>query len=240
MSGSAGWAWNSAGLSVVPLELRLTGTPLDFLSFGLGGGYKVIPYDLHDQLSASPYALPTGLLDDNGWFGDFTTQLTLTRELATTVMFSVQQSNAMPVGSTTMDSATGLLPIAQRPGIRMYTDLGLRWGITQAISLSADFVYDYMDRPFFIPPYSVAVELIGLEGTGRFGGSLSMNLAPPPAGVLQLPVLRATAFWKVSDAVTLQLEGNDLLWPLLDGPRYDIAPYVTPGIRVTGLLKISL
>jgi hypothetical protein len=107
--------------------------------------------------------------------------------------------------------------------------------------------------PFFTPVDSLKLEVLGLEPGGKYGGSFSMTLASttgqtPPVPVLQLPVARLSAFWKITDVVKLQIDGDDLLWPLLPKlapadpwpSRIDIGPYVAPGLRITGSVGISL
>jgi hypothetical protein len=245
LEGSAAWFWNSAGLSLFPFTLSATGTPFAFLTMSLTGGYKVVPYELNDMISAHSLASPDlsiPLADDRGWFADASVQLTLTRDLAVTTKLSFMASEAMPVGSTSLDAATGLYTIAQQQGLRLDSDVGLRWGISQSFSLSAGWTQEYLTLPLFASSYAITVELIGLEPTGKFGGNFSIVVSPIVTGLLQLPVVRLSGFWKISDVVKLQLDCDDLLWPLLGGPRWDVAPdtYVTPGFRIAGSLSMSL
>jgi hypothetical protein len=240
LDGSVGWFWNSASLSLVPFSLSLTGTPFPFLTLSASGGYRVTPYDMHDQLAVHPLVLPTGLQDDRGWFGDSNLQFTFSRDLAATVKVSFMASDAMPVGATTMDGATGLFPMGQQKGNLFSTDAGVRWSISSAFSLSAGWVHQFLDRPFYQPIDMIQGELVGLESTGRFGGSLSLSFSPTVTGQLQQPLLGISGFWKISDSVKLHLDGDDLLWPFVGGSRWDIPPYVTPGFRVLGSLSVSL
>lgn len=240
-SAVGGWFWNSAGLSLFNFSLSATGTPLEFLTVTLDGGYKVIPYDLHDIIASSAYAFPGALQDDHGWFGDASVQLNLTRDLALSAKIAYMSSLAMPVGETTQDPATGLFIVSQVAGSQLSTDAGLNWGITPAFSVSATWTHQYLfPRPFFTPSDTVNAAVIGLEPNGRFGGSVSLLVSPTASDVLQQPVLRISGFWKISDAVKLQIDGDDLLSPLIPGGRSDIAPYVTPGFRFTGSLGMSL
>lgn len=246
LDGSAGWFWNSADLSRFPFALTLSGTPVQFLTFSLSGGYRVVPYDMHDVMAVSPYVLPVSVVDDSGWFGDGSLQLSLTQSFTVTFKASLMASEAMPFGSFTPDLLTGLLPVTSTSGTQFSTETGLRWVISPAFTLSAGWTHQFKDVPFFTPLDSLTLELLGLESSGRFGGSFSLTLASatggtPPVAVLQLPVARLSGFWKVSDAVRLQLDGDDLLWPLLpQGSRTDVGPYVTPGFRITASVGISL
>jgi len=239
---SAGWFLNSAGLSLFPFSLSMTATPLGFLTLSLEGGYKVVPYDLHDILSSNAPALPTALVDDRGWYSDSSAQLSLTRDLAATIKATYMVHDEMPFGSTTQDGATGLFPVTQASGKELSTNAGLRWGITQAFSLSAGWTHEFQDRPFFTPIDSITAGFILLDPNGRFGGNLTMSAGPIADGTLQQPVLHASAFWKIVEAVKLQIDGDDLLGPLLGGPRWSIARdlYITPGFRLSGSLGMSL
>ncbi len=240
LAGDVGWFWNSDGLSLVPFSLSITGTPWDFLTVSLSGGYKVQTYDLHDILASSSFAgSPAALLDDHGWFGTGSLQLTITRDLSASVTGSFMASNALPVGSATVDPGTGLFPVVPTSGYRFSTDSGLRWGISSAFSLAVGWHEEWMQVPFFTPLYSLSAEIVGIDPSGRFGGTLSATSEARP-GVLVLPVLRLSGFWKVSDSVRLQLDADDLLWPLLTSPRTDLGGYLTPGLRVTGSIGMSL
>jgi len=242
VQASAGWFWNSAGLSLFPFFLSVTGTPLEFLTLSLEGGYKVVPYDMHDILSFNGLALPRKLDDDRGWYADSSAQLSLTRDLAVTLKASFMAHDAMPFGSTALNSTTGLFPVQQAYGVQLSTNAGLRWGITQAFSLSAGWSHEFIDRLFFTPIDAITAGLLGLDPNGRFGGSLTASAGPIADGTFQQPVLHLSGFWKIIDAVKLQIDGDDLLGPLLGGPRWGIArnAYITPGFRLTGSLSMSL
>ena len=246
LDASGGWFVNSAALSVFPFNVTLSATPAQFITFSVSGGYRVVTYDMHDVMAVNRYALPVSLADDRGWFGDASVQLSLTHSFDLTFKGSFMASEALPVGSFTADPATGLLPVGSAAGQELSTETGIRWVISPAFSLSAGWTHQYMAVAFFTPLDSLKLELLGLETGGRFGGSFSMTLASatggtPPAAVLQLPVARLSGFWKISDAVRLQIDGDDLLWPLLpQGGRVDTGPYVAPGLTITGSIGISL
>ena len=54
-----------------------------------------------------------------------------------------------------------------------------------------------------------------------------MAAGPIADGTLQQPVLHVSGFWKIIEAVKLQIDGDDLLAPLLSGPRWNIARNTT-------------
>ncbi len=239
---SGGWFWNSAGLSRFPFSVSLTGTPLAFLTLSVEGGYTVVPYDMHDILSASALALPTMLADDRGWYGAAGAQLSLTRDVALTFKGQYMSHEAMPSGATVLDPGTGLFPVTQGNATQLWSDVGLRWSLTQAFSLTVGWDHQFMDRPFFTPIDALSAGLVGADPGGRFGGSLTVAAGPIYDGSYQQPLVHLSGFWKIIDAVKLQLDGDDLLGPLLNGPRWSIAQntYITPGFRIYGTLSVSL
>jgi hypothetical protein len=241
VQGSVGWFVNSAGLSRFPFFVSLTGTPLDFLTISLEGGYKVVPYDAHDILAANDLAQPTPLVDDRGWYGASSAQLSLTRDLSATVKASFLSSDAMPIGSTKLDPATGLFDVTQGPGVQLSLNSGLRWGITQYISVSAGWDHEFLDRPYFLPLDSLTGGILGLDPSGRFGGGVTVAFGPIADGTLQQPLLHASAFWKIIEAVKLQLDADDLLAPL-SGNRWNVSrdTYLAPGFRLSLSLGMSL
>jgi hypothetical protein len=242
VQATAGWFWNTAGLSLFPFSLSVTGTPLEFLTLSLEGGYRVVPYDMHDILSAGAFVLPGLLADDRGWYADASVQLSLMRELSATVKATLMAHDAMPNGSTVADPSTGLFPVAQSSATQLSTSAGLRWGITQAFSLSAGWNHELMDRPFFTPIDSITAGIVGLDSSGRFGASFTIAVGPIADGTLQQPVLHVSGFWKIIDAIKLQIDGDDLLAPLAGRDRWSVARdlFITPGFRIVGSLSMSL
>ncbi len=243
LSGNVGWFWNddTVGLSLVPFSVNVTGTPWQFITFSLAFGYAVQQYNLHDILPADSFTYyPGGLKDDYGWFGSGSVQFTFTRDLSATFAAAYRQSAELPTGVPAADPTTGLFVVTQAPAQELSSDVGFRWGISAAFSVSAGWHHEYMALPFFTPIDSLRAEIIGLDPAGRFGANLSVLFAPPFAAAPQQPVLRLSGFWKASDAVKLQLDADDLLGPLMGTPRWDIGPYAAPGFRVTGSLGMSL
>jgi hypothetical protein len=240
MEGSVGWFWNSAGLSLFPFSLSLTGTPITLFTLSVSGGYRVTPYDMHDQLAVHPLVMPTGIPDDRGWFGDAMVQFNFTKDLSASLKVSFMAHEAMPVGSIVEDMATGLFPMGFQQGSELSSDAGLRWVISPSFSIAAGWVHQYVDHPFYDPLDTLKGELVGLEPAGRFGGTVSLSFAPTATGEIQQPLLGVSGFWKVTDAVKLHLDAEDLLWPFVGGSRWDIPPYVKPGLRVLGSLSVTL
>ena len=242
-----GWYGSSAGAaltsSLVPFELRLTGTPLPFLSLSAGGGYRVTPQDMRDVLALSPLVLPAAPSQDTGWFADGSLRLTFTRDLSASTKVSFSTASAALDASTTVDAGTGLYPVAARVGNRLTTDFGARWAISQEISVSAGLAHEWLPLTVLVPVDRLLVELAALQAAGRWGGDLSVDWSVPQplSGVsAQWPILRVSGFYAVSDVVTLQLGAMDLLAPLNPGgARVGFGGYAEPGFRVTASVRMS-
>jgi hypothetical protein len=242
MNAAVGWFVSSAGANLVPFELRLTGTPLSFLTLSAGGGYRVTPLDMHDALLLDPLVLPDTPQDDSGWFAEGSLRLTFTRDISASARAVFSTASAALDAEATRDPLSGLLPLAQRQGSRLATDFALRWGITQGISLSASLAHEWLPLLVIAPVDRLLVELAALEPAGRWGGNVSVDFTvPQPAvGSAQLPLVSVSGFFAVSDVVTFHLAAADLLAPLAPGGvRMDLGGYETPGLRVTGSLRMS-
>jgi len=243
LDGSVGWYGSSAGASLVPFEIRLTGTPFPFLTLAAGGGFRVTPQDMRDSLALNPFIEPAVPADDSGWFADASLRFTFMKDLSASARAAVASSTAMLDADPTTVLLTGLFPLAQRQGLRLSTDAGMRWGITQEISLSASLAHEWLPLAALIPLDRVLVELAVLQAAGRWGGNLSLDIvfpAPLAGSAAQLPVVSASCFLAVSEVVTLQLGAADLLGPLLPGgARIDVGTYGKPGFRLTGSVKMS-
>lgn len=242
LNGAVGWFGSSAGANLVPFELRLTGTPVSFLTVSAGGGFRVTPLDMHDALTLHPLVRPGAPRDDSGWFADASLRLTFTKDFSASARALFDAPAAALDADPARDPATGLLALAQRQGNRLASDIAMRWGITQEISVSASLAHEWTQLLVLVPIDRLLVELAALEPAGRWGGNLSADfgIPQPAAGSTQLPVVSASGFFAVSDIVTLHLGAADLLGFLLPGgARLGFGGYEQPGFRVTGSVRMS-
>jgi hypothetical protein len=237
LEGSVAWFWNSAGASLFPFEVRFSGTPFGFLTFGFGGGYKVVPYDMGDVLASSPWLFPQALSDDSGWFVDSTVQFSVAKDLTVSGKLSFMASSAMI--DAALDPATGLFLISERPAYRLEVEAGIRWTALAGITLGANWTHEILDRPAFVALDRLAVEGIAIEGSGAFGGDFSVAIQAGTTPSVQLPIVNIGGFIRITEAVQLHLDLDDLLQPALGGPRYGLYPYEEPGFRVIAQVRLS-
>jgi hypothetical protein len=247
LNGSVGWFGSGSSgaalaASLVPFEVRLTGTPAPFVALSAGGGYRVTQLDMRDAALLSPLLLPAVPVDDSGWFADGSLRLTFTRDLSASARAAFSTAVAAPDAGLT-PGPNGLYPLVLRQGNRFTTDLGMRWGITQGISLSASYAREWLALAVLVPSDRLLVELAGLQEAGKWGGNLSVDwtVPQPASGVaVQLPVVGASGFFAMSEIVTLHLGASDLLAPLLaGGTRTGFGGWTEPGLRVTASVRMS-
>lgn len=158
LEGHAAWFWDSQGLSLIPFELRFSGSPLDFLTFSLGGGYEVNPLNASDVLSQYAWVLPVPgtLLDDSGWFADSSVEVSLVSNLKLSGKLSYLGSSEMPDASPEQVAATGLYDLTQRAAQRLSSVVGVNWAPLHGISLGVNWNAEWLDRAAFTPSTTLA------------------------------------------------------------------------------------
>jgi hypothetical protein len=240
LEAGVGWHWTGEGMSTFPFHAALSGTPLEFLTFSLRGGYRAAAVDLADVLAAHPLLLPDPadpLEDSRGWFGALDLTLGIGGALSATAGLSYASGSGMLDADDTPDTETGLYPVLQRDIDRLALTAGLRWSIAAWLTLNASLAVNLPDRPWYEPLGTLNVELTALEAAGRMGATLSAASEAGSAGI-PLPRLDLGGFLRVSPAVRLRLDAGDLLGPLA-GPRIELGAFERPGLRVTGTVQVE-
>jgi hypothetical protein len=248
---SAAFFWSTAAVSLLPFpfEIVLSGAPVDVVSFRAAFGYRVTPHGLGDLTAASPFFTPAPVADDRGWFAEAKVQLVPVRELTVSAAVAFTASEAMldaaanPDG-TLMVGPSGLFVLTQSAAARLSSELGIRWSAVPGLTLGAAWKHEYrglfsLDSPAFLPVDELGLDGIGLSTDGLFGGNLSVTLKAGGAYTFQLPVVSLGGFFRVSDALRLQVDLEDLLQPALQGGRTGLYPFIEPGFRVTGKARLS-
>jgi hypothetical protein len=245
LEAAAGWHWTGEGVSAFPFHLGLTGSPLPFLTFTLRGGYQAVAVDLADVLAAHAFLRPAATADSEGWFGTLDLTLGIGGAVSATAGLSYAAESAMldVEDADTLDTdvdadpTTGLYRVRQRAADGLTLTGGLRWSITDWLTLNASLAVNLPDRPWYEPAAALNVELSALERSGRMGATLSAAAEAGSAPV-QLPRLDVGAFLRVSPGVRMRLDASDLLGPLQE-PRIDLGAYERPGLRVTGTVQVE-
>lgn len=251
LEGSGGWFYSSLLGHLFPFSLDLSGTLFSFLSFRAAGGYRMEEIDVRNLLSQYPLVeLPGTLLDNHGWFADLGVGLSLARSLSLQTRALAAWNSGLPdprrdvATSTGLDPLTGLFPLGQEAGIRLDVEAQLRWTLGRLLAVSGGMRMDLLQRPGLAPATELRLDAEGKAPSGRWGGrgSLVFLLGYPPGepAFTLMPVLDASGYYKVSEAISLIAEARDLLHPLIGGPRYSWYPFMEPGLRGTFKVQINL
>jgi hypothetical protein len=246
LEGSAGWHYSqlSSPEHLVPFGLTLSLTPNSYLSIVASGGYRVEELDLRQLAEAYPWAVfPDPLLDDHGWFADFTATFSLQRSFSLQAGANLSWPRAAPWPQTTPDPATGLFLLDQEDAAMAAVEAELRWTPARDSYLAAGWRMEMAQHPPFTPGQQIRLE--GGLGSAKWGarGTLVFNMGylPPPPDFTLTPELSLGAFFQPSEAVRLTAELEDLLSPLSQGgERLDWDPFLAPGIRGTFKVQINL
>ncbi len=247
LEGSGGWHWSqfSSPEHLIPFDLTLTLTPNSYLSVVASGGYRVEELDLRQLAEDDPWAaFPVPLLDDHGWFADFTAIFSLQRSFSVQASLNLDWPRAAPwpVTPVTRD-ASGLYIVGQQEAARAALDASLRWTPAKDSYLAGGWRLELAQYPVFTPGNQLWLEA-GL-GSARWGAHGSLRFAtgyvPTTPNFTQTPELSLGAFFQASPAVRLTAEFEDLLsWLSQGGQRLDWAPFLAPGIRGTFKVQINL
>ncbi len=246
LEGSGGWHWSelSSPEHLVPFELTLTLSPNPYLNLAATGGYRVQELDLRELGEAYPWAaFPDPLLDDHGWFTDFTATFSLQRAFSLQAGAELGLPRAAPWPQTVQDAASGLYPMDQAEAFRAAVEASLRWTPAQESYLSAGWRMELAEYPAFSPGLELRLE--GGLGSEKWGANGSLRFLTgyrmPTRKYTEMPVLSLGGFFRPGEAVRLTLELEDLLSPLAqDGERLDWDPFLAPGIRGTFKVQINL
>ncbi len=246
VEAGVGWHWTGEGTSAVPFHIDLTGTPLEFLTFSMRGGFQAVPVDLADVLAAHPLLLPAPTVDSEGWFVMLDMTLGVGKAISATAgMAYVSESAMFDAADADIadpdvdpDAGTGLYRVSQRPADGLTLTAGLRWSIAAWLTLNGSLAVNLPDRPWYEPAGTLSVELTALEESGRMGATLSATGEAGSAGI-PLPQLDLGGFLRLSPGVRLRLDASDLLGPLA-GPRIELGAFERPGLRVTGTVQVEL
>jgi len=227
---------------LVPWYARVRWFLFDWLSLTAGGGYRVRERnlaDVRDELAFSDF--PSGLPDNHGWYGEAGTQVSFANLLLLTVDATLAENSAYARLASSPDPLTGLFPVVYDPEVpTLSVDARLKLPVAGWLTLSSVNRLVLPFAPGDAPTASVGGEAAVEEPTGAFGIKLSFQLSTDPLGRWEFPFLDASAYVRIVDNMKLTVEALDLLQPLGGGPRYELYPYLAPGIRARFKIEITL
>jgi hypothetical protein len=246
LEAHGGWLWGTLLGHRFPFSLSLSAVPSAAFFLRLEGGYRVEQIDARNLLADFPWGeLPAAILDDHGWYADLGLGFTLKRALSLQTGAHLAWHSAQPNPPLAPNPATGLFLMDQVSAVRLAVEATLRWTPVRQTFLAASWRMLLLDRLTFEPTTEVRLDGESAASSGRWGarGSLVFRIGYAPAvpAYTLVPELSLGLFYKASEAISLILEGEDLLSPLADGgDRWSWYPYVEPGIRGTFKVQINL
>jgi hypothetical protein len=232
--GGVGWHYGETTGNRVPFDIGLESDINDYFSMSLRGGYRVDEMNLK-ELFAEHYLMgvPTVLDDSVGWFFSARANWIPAQGWVFDAGVRFSDNSAMPSFDRNFDPATGLFPFIQEEALRVSAEMGLRWNLTEALSARFGWDAELSEKPEFFPRHRLLFEGTAEQKKGKFGGGLTAESLLGVNGTDQLPVVGVSGFVQAADFLRFALEADDLLYPLLDGPRLGWFPYVETGFTLT-------
>jgi len=234
LEGEAGWFWSDSAGHLFPFSLTLSAYPTELFFLNLSAGYGIFEYNLWDIAENSPLAYTAeGLEDDRGWFFDFNSHITVSQGWVLYGGLAYTAHEKMVTAAASPDNTTGLFA-AEQAGIDQLTaEAGIRWNRSIGFSSFLSWKTELLEIPEHYPVNSLNLEINWIEEKGRFGGSVYSVYYTGINDSNQAPVFDVHGFYRITDTIRLGAELDDLLYPLLEEPRYDWYPYMDEGLKFT-------
>jgi hypothetical protein len=232
LEGDVSWFWSESSAHLFPFSLTLSTYPTDLFSLNLSAGYRLLEYNLNYLFIYYPYAgSPFMLSDDYGWFLEVGSHIHVARAWILNAGLSYMDSSGMLTTSEITDPVTGLFPVTQTEAQRLTSEVGIRWNQSMRFSAYASWIYDILDRPRFFPQHSLNLELNWNGRSGLYGADLTSVQTIGVNDFIQAPIVDLSAYYRIADFIRIVGEANDILYPVLDEPRYDWYPFVDVGLQ---------
>ncbi|MFW6138170.1 MAG: hypothetical protein ACOC7U_03255 [Spirochaetota bacterium] len=229
-----GWFWSETTGGLVPFKVSFQATPRELFSVTAEAGYRVNQYNLSGLTEQFRWMeIPDSVEDDHGWFANIHSDLNLFRDWVFTGGLGLYSRSSIPQVVPGINTDTGLFTITQKQGLSLEADLGARWNISE--NFSANFTWNsrMIDRADYLPGNKLVVEASGVNKKGKYGGGGFLKLLTGVNDTVQAPVVGVNGFYRITRFFRLEADLNDLLYPLLDAPRYEYEPFVDTGFMIT-------
>ena len=240
LDGGAGWFWSEETADLFPFDLTLTAALGDFLSFRIGGGYRIIEYQLGDVFREYRLSdVPAALEDSHGWYGDARANWIPSQGWIVDAGALYFHHSSMPTFGTTIDATTGLFPFTQVEAQQLSVDAGIRWIISELFSARAGMEIEVGERPEFSPESRLTIDMDLMQPQGKYGAGASLDLITGVNDSNQLPVLDLNGFFRLNQYVRFMIETDDVLSVFLEDSRYSWEPYIDPGFLLKAKVHIN-
>jgi len=233
LQGDISWFWSDDLEHKVPFNLSITTYPTDLFSLSAGGGYRIQEFNLSDVLDDFMFAdVPGGIRDNSGWYFTVNSHLNFLQGWVAYGGLTFMNSAAMLTVQKNADPLVGLFPVSQVKMHQLTSELGIRWMPSQTFSAYVSWTSEIMDKPNFYPGNSFSLEANINNSSGKLGGIVSSAFNTGVNDFVQAPVVNIEGFYRVNDSLMFSAEVNDLLYPVLDGPRYSWYPFIDKGLGI--------
>ena len=237
-----GVVWDPSISFRYPFSVGALYQPTDLFAVSAGGGYFVRFPTVGGLRPDNRFVeLDTTLGPEYGWFAETEVQ---SRPARTVNLFGGLKFEYLDSGyiiSSTITESTGLFPLIRTTGAedpRLEAEIGLDLEIGKGFAASAGWTGRFLgDHPYEAD--HVFTTSLNLSGAGdMFGGELLAEI--PLTNPMQIPVLRLTGYYRISESVRFSLDIADPLAPILQDGRTFWGPYEAPGFLFSLATNISL
>ena len=167
----------------------------DFLSLSIGGGYRILEYNLVDIFKKYPLGdIPSTLEDNHGWFFDVRSNWIPFQGWIIDAGLFYMNNSSMPNFLKKENPITGLFPFYQVPAHRISVDIGARWIISDSFSARAGLESEFGKRPAFCPKHRITLDMNMIEKEGKYGGGAALDFATGVNNILQATLLDLSGF----------------------------------------------
>lgn len=233
----------------IPFEVFVDGAPSDLVTLHVAAGREIIGRDLAGLYETFTFIEePPELRDTFQWFGDASVRAAVGE--AVRVVASVRGEH----GDDRLDidgdlgASSRRHQVVQEETQILRTGLGLRWDINPTAALNFDWSGAFGNVPLYQAPHVLSLGMRATWDGGRFGVENNVDWVFPSeletkwhgARDVGLPIVSARGFYNVSDHFAIVAGLADVLQPLSDEPRYELAPYEEPGFQASLGVEVNL
>ncbi len=235
----------------IPFEVFVDGAPSDLVTLRVAAGREIIGRDLSSLYETLKFIEePRELRDTRQWFGDLSVRAAVGEDVRLVAAVRGETgTNRIDIQGELGES--GLHRVVQKDAAAgtLQTGLGLRWDINPNAALNLDWSGAFFDIPRYQAPHVFSLGMRAAWDGGRFGVENNVDWVFPSvldrryqdqARDVGLPIVSARGFYNVSDHFAITAGLADLLEPLSDQRRYELAPYEEPGFQASLGVEVNL
>jgi hypothetical protein len=242
IGGKVSYYYSKQTPVLIPFEASFWGTPLDFFSFKIRGGYFLNQMDLNTFISKPDYIysdMPDNIYDNYGWFAALNAQFNLRNSFTISLNQELMFHQNLPQLGDDINSSTGLFPVYfEDDAVELENEARLTWNAPKIFSLSVINSNTFLWDPNFSATGEFSVETAFREKRDKYGVIITGGVKTNFEDELKTPILDLNTYVQIADFARVILELNDILYFINDDYRFFREPFITPGFL--GTLKIQI